>query len=184
MRHSMAENNKNVFCILVLESHFLSQKTWTICSFKKFTLLLVLKGKLHYSTPLLLKLQWASSLDDVMTTKQQWQAIHQLNLERLNLEWDFCPNELNPEWDWAPNGRNPEWTQPRMGLNPEWDWTSNGLNPEWTQPRMDSTLNGLNLEWTLHRMGLNLEWTQHRMGWLNLEWTFHQSGTQHRMDLP
>jgi hypothetical protein len=25
--------------------------------------------------------------------------IHRLNLERLNLEWDFCPNGLNPEWD-------------------------------------------------------------------------------------
>jgi hypothetical protein len=36
--------------------------------------------------------------------------IHRLNLERLNLEWDFCPNGLNPEW----NG-----TEPRMGLNPE-----------------------------------------------------------------
>jgi hypothetical protein len=26
-------------------------------------------------------------------------TIHRLNLERLNLEWDFCPNGLNPEWD-------------------------------------------------------------------------------------
>jgi hypothetical protein len=26
-------------------------------------------------------------------------AIHRLNLERLNLEWDFYPNGLNPEWD-------------------------------------------------------------------------------------
>jgi hypothetical protein len=26
-------------------------------------------------------------------------TIHRLNLERLNLEWDFYPNGLNPEWD-------------------------------------------------------------------------------------
>jgi hypothetical protein len=26
-------------------------------------------------------------------------VIHRLNLERLNLEWDFYPNGLNPEWD-------------------------------------------------------------------------------------
>ncbi len=26
-------------------------------------------------------------------------GIHRLNLERLNLEWDFYPNGLNPEWD-------------------------------------------------------------------------------------
>ncbi len=50
-------------------------------------------------------------------------GIHRLNLERLNLEWDFCPNGLNPEWDFCPNG-----------LNPEWDSTPNGLNTE-----MDST---------------------------------------------
>jgi hypothetical protein len=67
---------------------------------------------------------------------------HRLNLERLNLEWDFCPNGLNPEWDQTPNG-----TEPRMDLTP------NG-----TQPRMDSTSNGLNLEWTLHRIGLNTKW--------------------------
>jgi hypothetical protein len=34
--------------------------------------------------------------------------IHRLNLERVNLEWDFCPNGLNPEW-----------TEPQKGLNPE-----------------------------------------------------------------
>jgi hypothetical protein len=65
---STAGNNKNIFCILVIKSHFLSQKTWTICSFKKFTLILVLKGKQHYSTPYLLKLEWASYLHEVMTS--------------------------------------------------------------------------------------------------------------------
>ncbi len=95
---------------------------------------------------------------------QRLKEIHRLNLERLNLEWDFCPNGLNPEWDKTPNrtfvrmDSTPNGTQPRMdstpnGLNPEWDWTTNGVNPDW-----DSTLNDLNLKWTLHRMGLNTEW--------------------------
>ncbi len=28
-----------------------------------------------------------------------FELIHRLNLERLNLEWDFYPNGLNPKWD-------------------------------------------------------------------------------------
>ncbi len=59
--------------------------------------------------------------------------IHRLNLERLNREFDFCPNGLNPEWDWTPNGPNPAWIQSQI--------IKNGPNLEWTQPRIYSTQN-------------------------------------------
>ncbi len=118
--------------------------------------------------------------------------IHRLNLERLNLEWDFCPNGLNPEWDWPPNGTEPQMdptptgtqpridstpngTQPRMDLTPTgtqlWmDSTSNRLYTEWdltpngTQPWVDSTPNG-----TQPRMDLTAKWDSTQNG-LNTEW--------------
>jgi hypothetical protein len=48
-------------------------------------------GLLDITTYLLRYLQGISSV--LIST------IHRLNLERLNLEWDFYPNGLNPEWD-------------------------------------------------------------------------------------